>query len=118
MFTRIIVITFTIVAFATFGCENSNLIFENVVDTQPTQTAPSCKIGDTLTKGQSCADPNTDAIFSVLEDGNGKYTSKGGLLFEATDVLDTTGTTFNDKPYNFKATKQNDGTWKIETVTP
>ena len=116
MLKQFILIGIAIGAFTTFGCENTKIL-DNVVNKQPTQTAPICEVGDTLKKGQTCQDPGTDAVFSVTENGNGKYTSKGGLLFETTDVLDTIGTTFNDKPYNFKATKQNDGSWKIETVS-
>ena len=117
MLQRFILIGIAIVALTTFGCENTNRILDTVVENQPLQTATICEVGDTLKKGQTCKDPGTNAVFSVTENGNGKYTSKNGLLFEATDVLDTIGTTFNAKPYNFKATKQNDGSWKIEVVT-
>ena len=105
------------------GCNDmSKKVINTAMDTEPdvqmdTQTATICEVGDTLKKGQTCQDPGTDAVFAVTENGNGKYTSKGGLLFEATDVLDTTGTTFNGKPYNFKATKQKDDSWKIEIVS-
>lgn len=114
---RLILIGMAILAFSILGCDTPHLILDDVIDKQPQQTAPRCKVGDILTFGQRCADPNTDALFSVTLTGNGKYTSDTGLLFEATDVLDTTGSTLNGRAYNFKATKQQDGTWKIETLT-
>ena len=118
MLKKFIIIGIAIVVFATQGCDNSKLILENVItDNQPSETAPICKVGDTLIQGQSCTDPNTDALFSVTSVGNGKYTSESGLLYEATDVLDTVGTTLNGNAYNFKATKQKNGSWKIEAVT-
>lgn len=117
MLHRFILISIVILAFATFGCQNSNLMLDNIVENEPDQATPLCNVGDILTPGERCQDPNTDATFTVTTHGNGKYTSKTGLLFEATDVLDTTGSTLNGMPYNFKARKQNDGTWKIETIT-
>ena len=114
---RLILIGMAILAFYTVGCDTPHLILDDVIDKQPQQNAPSCKVGDILTFGQRCADPNTDVLFTVTPTGNGKYTSESGLLFEATDVLDTTGSTLNGQPYNFKARKQDDGTWKIEAIT-
>ncbi|MDE0554987.1 MAG: hypothetical protein OXI24_12260 [Candidatus Poribacteria bacterium] len=113
MLKKFILIGIAIIAFYTQGCNDLNV--ENVIT--PSQKAPICKVGDILTEGQSCTDPNTDALFSVTQKGNGKYTSDTGLLYEATDVLDTIGTTLNGNAYNFKATKQNNGSWKVETVT-
>lgn len=123
MIHRCILIGIAIIAFTTFGCENSNLILDNIVEidniveNETNDTTTLCKVGDILTIGQQCQDPNTDATFTVTTHGNGKYTSKTGLLFEATDVLDTTGSTLNGRAYNFIARKQNDGKWKIETIT-
>jgi len=114
---KFILIGIAILAFSTIGCDTPHLILDDVIDKQPSQTAQSCKVGDTLTQGQSCTDPNTDGLFSVTPTGNGKYTSETGLFFEATDVLDTTGSTLNGQAYNFKARKQDDGTWKIEATT-
>lgn len=115
MLKKFILIGIAIIAFYMQGCNYSNLNVENVIT--PPQKTPICKVGDILIEGQSCTDPNTDALFSVTQKGNGKYTSDTGLLYEATDVLDTIGTTLNGNAYNFKATKQNNGSWKIETTT-
>lgn len=118
MLKKFILIGIVLIVFSTQGCDNSNLNLENVIiDSQSSETAPTCKVGDILIEGQSCTDPNTDALFSVTPQGNGKYTSESGLLYESTDVLDTIGTTLNGQAYNFKATKQDNGSWKIEVVT-
>ena len=102
-----------LLAISLLGCQRTNIsqVVENVSENQ---RIPFCKVGDILNPGQSCLDKGTDATFTVLDNGNAKYTSKSGLLFEATDVLDATGSTLNDQSYNFIARKRRDGSWIIE----
>jgi len=115
-----------ILLFSVLGCEDNKIAqdtlmdvisdIENISDEQITPSdnkIPICKVGDILMPGQSCMDSSTDGIFTVLENGNGKYTSASGILFEATDILDTEGSTFNGIEYSFRAGRLTDGTWKI-----
>ena len=95
------------------ACDNKTSV-DIVSDTM--NTIPICNTGDILSVGQMCMDEGTDATFKVLDDGLGSYTSKSGLLYEATDILDTTGTTLNDRTYDFKAVRIGD-IWKIEKIT-
>lgn len=96
-----------------------DIISENkMTGIQEHQKYPVCQVGDILMPGQSCVDDGTDAMFTVLPDGNGKYTSKSGLLFESTDILDTRTSTLNDQSYDFLARKLEDGTWIIEQEDP
>ena len=74
--------------------------------------AQVCNVGDILSPGESCIDPGSGSTFSVLADGRGQIlfiTSGGNITLRA--VL-------NGVQYNFVASKQADGSWKIEAVTP
>ena len=42
------------------------------VDELPISTG-ICKVGDVLKPGESCTYPGTDAVFSVLDNGNSKW---------------------------------------------
>ena len=70
-----------------------------------------CRVGQLLSKGESCKDGTGD-IFEVLDNGFGKY-----LFFQAGQGLQLRGN-INGKDRNFVASKQGDGKWKIEAVTP
>lgn len=123
------IFAFTIVAISTFGCNDSKMVLDmasNIVNEQSEpqsqddfsmQDIPVCKTGDVLMVGQKCVDEGTDATFTILDNGLASYTSKSGLLYQSTDVLDATGTSLNDQTYNFIARKLSDGTWKIVTVS-
>ncbi|MCE2413369.1 T9SS type A sorting domain-containing protein [Candidatus Poribacteria bacterium] len=71
-----------------------------------------CQVGDVLRPGESCTDPGTGDDFSVLANGSGRY-----LFFTAGTGINLRGN-INGKQRNFVANKQNDGSWKIEAVTP
>jgi len=70
-----------------------------------------CKVGDILQPGDSCKDGTGDD-FTVLENGSGKY-----LFVNAGEGINLFGN-INGKVRNFSAEKQEDGSWKIKSVTP
>lgn len=70
-----------------------------------------CQVGDVLQPGESCYDGTGDA-FTVLEDGRGNY-----LFITAGTGINLQGS-INGVRRNFKANKQDDGTWRIDSVTP
>ena len=74
--------------------------------------AQVCNVGDILHPGESCIDPGSGSTFSVLADGRGRIlfiTSGGNITLRAV---------INGVRHNFVASKQADGSWKIEAVTP
>ena len=106
------------------------LIFASVLLTLsvqgPSDAAPGgvCEVGDVLSPGQSCTNPDTDVKFSVNNDGSAQMSNppqglpwflkwlfgpelNGPVNFEA-DI--------NNKAYNFAASKRADGNWEIETA--
>ena len=70
-----------------------------------------CSVGDVLQPGESCLDGTGDP-FEVLGNGRGRY-----LFINAGEGINLFGN-INGKVRNFSAEKQNDGTWKILSVTP
>ena len=70
-----------------------------------------CQVGDVLSPGESCTDPGTDDLFSVLDDGRGRY------LFITAGTGITLTATINGKKRNFIASKRPDGKWEIKSVT-
>ena len=121
MYKVFTLLAIVVISVATLGC-NQRMTQDVMMDVMSNMDnsmddIPICKVGDTLMPGQKCADQGTDAVFSVLENGLGSYTSETGLLYEATDVLDATGTILNEQTYNFKARKQMDGRWEIEIIS-
>ena len=69
-----------------------------------------CQVGTILVPGQSCTYPGTDAKFSVLNNGDGRFLD---LTFAA---LNFRNTTINGQAYTLVANKRNDGSWTIEEV--
>lgn len=115
-----------VLVFSLFGCENNRMAQDALIDVlSETEMSgseevsvvgkdiPVCQVGDILMPGQACLDGDTDGMFMVLENGNAKYTSVSGMLFESTDTLDTAGATLNDVVYSFRASKLSDGGWKV-----
>ena len=78
-----------------------------------------CQVGDVLAPGESCTYPDTDATFSVLDNGNAQLdipdlpswidnVSIGGSL--------SITATINDEDYHFVATELSSGSWEIEEL--
>ena len=70
-----------------------------------------CHVGLIVRPGESCTYPGTSAEFSVDSSGTGRF-----LFFTAGTGIAARNTTINGVPYNFKASKQGDGTWIIEAA--
>ena len=90
-------------------------IVENPPDEAPEEVPDVednfCQVGDILKPGESCLDGTGDT-FRVLENGFGQYlfiTAGGGIHLRGN---------INGKNRNFTADKQDDGTWRINSVTP
>ena len=82
------------------------------------QSGGDCYAGLVVGPGESCTYPGTSQEFSVDASGRGHF-----IFFTAGTGIDARGTTINGVTYNFKASKQADGTWLIEaagttTTTP
>ena len=121
MFRFFHLLLIALISISVIGCGNnrigvfivSDIVSDKSDDTDTQIPIAICNVGDILTPGQSCADANSDGVFTVLENGNSSYTSLSGILFEATDLLDTEGASLNDVVYWFRASKLENGVWEI-----
>ncbi len=83
----------------------------------PTPTTASegaggvCRVGLIVGPGESCTYPGTSTEFSVDSSGRGRF-----LFITAGTGINAQNTTINGVTYNFKASKQDDGTWIIEAA--
>ncbi len=95
--------------------------WEITAETAPTSATQGsvCQAGDTLAPGESCTYPETDATFSVLDNGNAQLdipglpswfnnVSIGGSLSITTSI--------NSASYHLVATELSSGSWKIEEL--
>ena len=78
-----------------------------------------CQVGDILAPGESCTYPDTDATFSVLDNGNAQLDIPGlPSWFDNVSIggsLSIT-TTINDESYHIVATELSSGSWEIEEL--
>ena len=97
--------------------------WEITSETTPTsasqQSESTCQVGDILAPGERCGYPDTDATFSVLDNGDAQLdipelppwinnVSIGGSL--------SITATINDEDYHFVATELSGGSWEIEEL--
>ncbi len=82
-----------------------------------------CRVGDVLAAGDSCTYPGTDAVFSVLDNGNASWNIPGlpPLLAEAVNQVSLTdtinvSTTVDNKDYHFVANQVSGGSWVISEI--
>ena len=73
------------------------------------QSGGDCYAGLVVGPGESCTYPGTTQEFWVDDSGRGHF-----IFFTAGTGIDARGTTINGVTYDFKASKQADGTWLIE----
>ena len=71
----------------------------------------ACRVGLIVGPGENCTYPGTSTEFSVDSSGTGRF-----LFFTVETGIDARNTTINGVTYNFKASKQDDGTWIIEAA--
>ncbi len=78
-----------------------------------------CQVGDTLAPGASCTYPDTDATFSVLDNGNAQLDIPGlPSWFDNVSIggsLSIT-TTINGESYHLVATELSGGSWEIKEL--
>ena len=91
------------------------------IDETPTDTG-ICKVGDILAPGESCTYPDTDATFSVLDNGHARWNIPGlpSWLAWANQVaiggsLSFTAT-INDDDYHFVAEEVSGDSWEIKEI--
>ncbi len=97
--------------------------WEITSETTPTSASQSsestCQVGDILAPGESCTYPDTDATFSVLDNGQAQLdipnlpswinnVSIGGSL--------SITATINNEDYHFVATELSGSSWEIEEL--
>ena len=75
------------------------------------QQGVDCHAGLVVGPGQRCTYPGTSQEFWVDDSGRGHF-----IFFTAGTGIDARGTTFNGVTYNFKASRQADGSWLIEAA--
>ena len=80
-----------------------------------TQNAPvaasDCQVGQALSAQDRCTYPGTSDEFSVDASGTGSF-----LFLTAATVINARNALINGQPYDFAASRQDDGSWIIEVV--
>ena len=91
------------------------------IDELPSDTG-ICQVGDILAPGESCTYPDTDAVFSVLDNGHARWNIPGlpSWLAWANQVsiggsLSFTAT-INDDNYHFVAEEVSNDSWEIKEI--
>ena len=95
-------------------------ITSETAPTSATQRSESaCQVGDILAPGESCTYPDTDATFSVLDNGNAQLDIPGlPSWFNNVSIggsLSIT-TTINDENYHIVATERSGSSWEIKEL--
>ncbi len=74
-------------------------------------TAGECQVGQLVSPGGSCNYPGTEDAFSVDADGRGSF-----LVIKSGRAININNVTFNGKRYDFRASHQGDGVWRIDRL--
>ncbi|MCY3743890.1 MAG: leucine-rich repeat protein [Candidatus Poribacteria bacterium] len=95
----------------------------NITDINEVPTATAiCKVGDVLAPGESCTYPGTEAVFSVLDDGNSQWNIPNLPTWlqwvNQTSISNSmrVSTTVNGQPYHFVAEELADNSWQIKEI--
>ena len=102
--------------------ENPNVHIDIEVDRMD-ESPGICRVGNVLAPGESCTYPGTDAVFSVLDNGNASWNIPGltPLLAEVVNQV-VLGESINvsasidDKDYHFVANQVSGDTWEISEI--
>ena len=70
-----------------------------------------CLLGLLVRPGESCTYPGTTDAFSVNDDGSGRF-----LVISSTRAINIPNRTFNGKLYDFRASHQGNGVWRIDRL--
>ena len=102
--------------------ENPNVHIDIEVDRMD-ESPGICRVGNVLAPGESCTYPGTDAVFSVLDNGNASWNIPGlpPLLAEVVNqvVLGesvSVSATIDNKDYHFVANQVSDDSWEISEI--
>ena len=93
--------------------DTDSLSFTITVNTDTTETGSlgECYVSLSVSIGQSCTYPGTTDAFSVNERGRGSF-----LTFLAGIRIRIDNQTINERVYDFEASHQGDGVWRIDRV--
>ena len=92
------------------GTSTASNVHNATTDAAPA-TDGTCTVGLIVGPGESCTYPGTSIEFSV--DSNGR----GHFLFSSSGTkIEFDNATINGVTYNFVASKQSDGNWRVEEV--
>ena len=93
--------------------DTDTLSFTITVNTDTTEPGSlgECYVSLSVSIGQSCTYPGTTDAFSVNERGRGSF-----LTFLAGIRIRINNQTINGRVYDFEATHQGDGVWRIDRV--
>ena len=93
--------------------DTDTLGFTITVNTDTTETGSlgECYVSLSVSIGQSCTYPGTTDAFSVNERGRGSF-----LTFLAGIRIRITNQTINGRVYEFEASHQGEGVWRIDRV--
>ena len=116
--------TYTVTVTASDGSLTDTItVTINITDVTETQVSTTaCQVGDVLAPGENCTYPDTDATFSVLDNGQAQWhipdlppllqwinqTSISGSL--------SISATVNGEPYHFVAEELSSGSWEIKEI--
>ena len=121
---RTYTVTVTVSISATDGDLTDTItVTVNITDINELPTdAGICQVGDILAPGESCTYPDTDATFSVLDNGHARWNIPGlpSWLAWANQVsiggsLSFTAT-INDEDYHFVAEEGTNDSWEIKEI--
>ena len=70
-----------------------------------------CEVGMLVRPGQSCDYPGTGEAFSVDANGRGSF-----LVISSGSAININNVTFNGRFYDFRASHQGDGVWRIDRI--
>ena len=74
-------------------------------------TEGNCRVGLLVSPGEHCTYPDTTDDFSVDEDGQGSF-----LVVTSSRAINVNSVTFQGTYYDFRASHQGDGVWRIDRI--
>ena len=70
-----------------------------------------CEVGLLVSPGGSCTYPGTSDAFTVDQDGRARF-----LVISSTRAINVNSVTFMGRSYDFRASHQGDGVWRIDRL--
>ena len=92
--------------------DSDSLSFRITVEEEPDGVTPGdCQVGLLVSPGGSCNYPGASDAFSVDQDGRGSF-----LVISSTLAINVNNVTFMGRFYDFRASHQGDGVWRIDRL--